>query len=250
MSVDIEPIIAFYVNLLIIQYHNKPKAQATIAALIRQVLAHGIFFDIRDGYAVETAVGIQLDVVGKYVGVDRFYQGQDFGSGFFALLPYAQPSPFDTQLGLLPYAEWIQGSGSVLTYDDVLSTTIALDDGSYRTLIEFKIIQNNGNNSHKQIDDSLYEFFGSAVRASSSGNMQMVYFVPYSLSQVMAAAIQKHVLPKPMGVGLNYYIPQRAPFFSCCTYENDQNIYNTGFTDYADFDNMRGETLDYSNLLS
>lgn len=250
MAEDIQGIIDYYTNLLIIQYHEQPNAQATIRALVSEAIASGIFFDIRDGYSIDAAVGVQLDVLGKYIGIDRFYRGQSFGTGFFALTPYNEATPPPTKLGLVTYSNWIPGLGPIITYDDILSAEFSLDDDNYRTLLRFKIIQNNINNSHQQIDDSLFEFFGTDVRASSAGNMVMFYFVPFALTQIMAVAIQKKVLPKPMGVRLDYYIPQSRPFFSCITYQNDQNPFNTGFTDYADFGTLEGETLEYENLQS
>jgi len=64
-------LIAYYVNLLIIQYKGKPKAEATIAALADLALDDMIALDVRDAYELGQAVGAQLDVIGKYAGVSR-----------------------------------------------------------------------------------------------------------------------------------------------------------------------------------
>ncbi len=63
----IQSLIDYYTGLLIIQYNNKPKAMATISAISEEMIASGVMFDVRDGYSVDIAVGVQLDIIGKYV---------------------------------------------------------------------------------------------------------------------------------------------------------------------------------------
>ena len=55
---DVTDLIEFYQNLLIIQYNEKEKAKATIGLLSETILADGILFDIRDGFNLDTAVGV------------------------------------------------------------------------------------------------------------------------------------------------------------------------------------------------
>ena len=80
---DVQNLIDYYTNLLIIQYNSKEKARATIELFSRVLLADGIFFDVLNAYNLDTAVGHQLDVIGKYVGVDRYYDALDLFD-FFA----------------------------------------------------------------------------------------------------------------------------------------------------------------------
>ena len=61
----------YYSDLLIIQYKGQPKAQATVQAVARQALCDNIAITIRDSFGVDTAIGVQLDVIGKYAGVTR-----------------------------------------------------------------------------------------------------------------------------------------------------------------------------------
>lgn len=62
--------------LLIIQYHNKPKAKGTIEALAK-MFPVDLIFAVRDGFDLDTATGKSLDILAKYVGVSRFYYDQD-----------------------------------------------------------------------------------------------------------------------------------------------------------------------------
>ena len=59
---DFQKLVEYYVNLLIIQYHNKPKAKATIRAFVSQLLEfYSLIKEIQFAYGIETAIGDQLD---------------------------------------------------------------------------------------------------------------------------------------------------------------------------------------------
>lgn len=66
-----QEIIDYYVNLLILQYRGKARARAHMSALVGEVVMDQLPLSVQNGYDVETAVGAQLDVLGKYVGVSR-----------------------------------------------------------------------------------------------------------------------------------------------------------------------------------
>lgn len=71
MSLTYEEQLQYYADLLPIQYRGKVKAQATIQALARQALGDNIGLAIQNAFNLEDSVGVQLDVLGKYAGVDR-----------------------------------------------------------------------------------------------------------------------------------------------------------------------------------
>lgn len=189
----------YYANLLIMQYHNKPRAKETIKASTASI-PDQLILDIINGFSVETAVGSQLDLLGVYVGVDRYYNNN--------------------------------------------GTLEMLSDEDYRILVKLKAIANTSTLSSKDLDKSLYDFFGNAIRMDSSGNMEMTYFVPLNKTPVIVAAIQKEVLPRPMGVRCSYIIEYDKKFFGFCTYQNRVAIYKTGFRTYSNPDKV-GEVLTY-----
>lgn len=121
---------------------------------------------------------------------------------------------------------------------------VALSDDDYRIILKLKAIANNSNLSHKSLDDSLYDFFSNTVRMDSEGNMEMTYFVPKNKTPVILAAIQKEVLPRPMGVRCSYIIEYDKKFFGFCTYSNQTAIYKTGFRTYNNPTKV-GEVLTY-----
>jgi hypothetical protein len=65
-------LINYYANLLILQYIGKPKAYATIQAIVGPVIMNQLPLAVQNAFNMDgTAVGVQLDVLGKYAGVTR-----------------------------------------------------------------------------------------------------------------------------------------------------------------------------------
>lgn len=64
-------IINYYASLLILQYLGKPKAYANIQTVVTPVIMDQLPLAVQDAFAVPTAIGVQLDVLGKYAGVSR-----------------------------------------------------------------------------------------------------------------------------------------------------------------------------------
>lgn len=240
-------LIQYYADLLIIQYAQKPKIRATIEAMIEQMLADNIAFDIRDAFDIETAVGVQLDILGKYVGVTRTHNGIVFTGKNFAFLEYDNLTPEAIQTGFSDYTDFETRDGIFVQYKDTLGDTLLLSDEDYRVIIKLKILQNSSNHSHKEIDDGLAEFFGTEIRADSLGDMVMDYFVPDDLTTIVSVAIQKDVLPRPMGVNTRYLISEKEGFFGFATYASTPT-FTKGFATYADVDTKAGNTLTYIKL--
>lgn len=66
-----QQIINYYADLLVLQYKGKPKAYATVQALVALVIADQLPMSVQEAYTLGTAVGVQLDIIGKYAGVTR-----------------------------------------------------------------------------------------------------------------------------------------------------------------------------------
>lgn len=61
----------YYANLLIMQYVSKPKAYATIKAYVTPVIMDQLPTQVQDAFDPATAIGVQLDTLGEYVGITR-----------------------------------------------------------------------------------------------------------------------------------------------------------------------------------
>lgn len=247
---EINDLVNYYANLLIIQYHSKDKAIATIEAITRETIANAVIFDVRDGYNIETAIGLQLDILGKYIGVNRFYSGTVL-NGFFSFISYDLfNAPLADYIGLADYADFEIKVGNLATYDSVINSTFELSDTDYRMLLKLKIILNNCNFSHGEINQLIFDFFGTSLIARSDGNMQMDYFFTPANFAIINVARDKELLPKPMGVGVGYLIPNLG-YFSFVSYDEFDAPASTkiGLSDYADYDTKNGNLLNYSNLM-
>lgn len=244
-------LIAYYANLLIIQYHNQPRAKATIELFAEILIASDIYLDVQNAYDVETAVGVQLDVIGKYVGVDRFYSELVI-TDYFSLIEYdevASPPASPPRFGFSDYTNFMAFSyNGTLQYSDLIATGNELNDDAFRTLIKLKIIINNSNFSHKEIDDNLFAFFGDQIRAESIGNMQMVFFITGELSSLIQAIVFKNLLPRPMGVGAAVVQNISGLMFGFTDYNESPSPYAYGFSDYSDFASLSGQVLQYSQI--
>lgn len=74
----------YYADLLIMQYKNKPRARATVQANVLQMLMPQYSSEtdidtkpilplaVMAAYNLDDAVGVQLDVLGKYLGMPRY----------------------------------------------------------------------------------------------------------------------------------------------------------------------------------
>lgn len=71
-----QQLIDYYASLLILQYLQQPKAFAHIQTLVTPVIMDQLILQVQDAFNLVPALGpvaegVQLDVLGKYVGVTR-----------------------------------------------------------------------------------------------------------------------------------------------------------------------------------
>lgn len=191
----------YYTNLLIVQYHNKPKARKTIKLMARLLWANMVLLQIRDAFDWKTATGMQLDIIGKWVGVDRFYKGQLFDfHPWFALIDW-NSEPDNLQGGFSTFENFETLEGGFLDYENILPTQNRLNDTAYRLMIGLKIIKNNISATCKNIDDAIWNYFEGRVYTTWRPDELTYYYAP-ELSEVMQVAQDKNVLPCPTGVRL------------------------------------------------
>jgi hypothetical protein len=214
-SVDLTNILNYYSNLLIIQYHDLSKAVATIKALcsvltpINTTTGNLLINDIRDAFNIDTAVGVQLDIIGEYVGVDRFWQGLSLTNGNY----FGYIDAYNSDISRVydcgytdAYSNPLTGS-PYLDADSILSITNKLNDDDYRQLIRLKILQNTSNHSWASLVNGLYAIFGDSVYISTCNNGKMSYLTPSTTPMLIQAMVAKGILPRPMGITISGLIP-------------------------------------------
>lgn len=212
-SQEIEDLIQSYVNLLIIQYADKPNAKQQIEDYTRGIVNNDIFGQIQEAFNIDTAVGAQLDILGKYIGIDRNGQQQEITEGvdFFSVLA-DDVTQNDDAFGTVDSTQFLTFTSHILGAEPTdFTTSQVLDDESYRFILKLRIIQNAINHSDKEIDDAIIEVFkGDLIPSSADGTMTMTYVVDSESLTFAIIALQKGALPKPIGVRLPYLI-ERPP---------------------------------------
>ena len=246
----VESLVAYYVNLLIIQYHNQPKAQAHIALLIDMLLMSAVMLDVLNGYDINTAVGVQLDILGKYAGVTRYYDQIDL-TNYFGLTDYSDGgSPPSGEFGLSTYLTFGGNSyNGTLRYDEIVTTKNALSDNDFRVLIKLAILTNTCTMGWGEIDQKIFDLFGTTIRAESVGNMKMFYFFTTAITPLIQAMILDAILPKPMGVRVTYIQQNADAFFGLVTYDGIVQPNERGCTTYANYATTPGACLTYAQIL-
>ena len=202
-----EELLKYYSNLLIVQYNGKPKAKATIEMLTKIIYGVSntpLFLQIQNAFDWKTAIGNQLDIIGKWVGVNKTYQGLLFwGKTFLSYPKTSDLTPSDKtdslQHGYSDYSTFNTDLGGTLTYNELQFVEQELDPESFRTVIGLKIIKNSIKLTAKNIDDAIWEYFGGEVYTTWT-SLKVTYHFPDSLNTIMTVCKYKNVLPAPIGV--------------------------------------------------
>lgn len=154
---------------------------------------------VQNGYNLlgdSPAVGVQLDILGKYAGVTR--------------------------------------NGNSTT-----GQPITLNDADFLTLIQVAIISNNSFSSLFEINNLLFGFFGTKILCVDNANMTLDYLISsISSTDLIELFITENVLPHPMGVRISViiYAPIVDAFFGFITYDNPvQPMITRPFNNYDDY---------------
>lgn len=200
-----EELLKYYPNLLTIQYNSKNKAKATIEMLVKLLWANNMLAQIRDGFNIDTAEGVQLDVIGLWVGVDRYvYQKPYDNHPWLSLIDLSGASDTNLQGGFAELSNFDTTLGGFLTNDlAVGGTTATLSDDNFRFCIKLKIIKNSISHTCKNIDDAIYNLCGlNLITRWDTANHTLYYeYNPaWDKALIMTAVEKKNILPCPTGV--------------------------------------------------
>ena len=193
-------------SLIILQYRQAPKNRALIKAVVDLVFANNLPLQIRDlCLSVSNSEGAQLDVVGQWVGLDRYYDAIDlWEQPYTALVNYSNISSGtyeQWQGGFSTYSNFADNDGGFLTYSAWQNTRTKVNqmgDDYFRQLIKLKIIKNSIAFTNKNIDDAIWQWGGGDVY-TTWGIMEVTYHYPASMHNLFQLAIYKNVLLAPTG---------------------------------------------------
>ena len=203
-----EELAATYVQLLIIQYsdpNNQPNAIATINLLATEAIANQIVlqvlsgFSINDSYGQTPAVGVQLDILGQFVGAERFLDGYSPPINYFSYGDTVGPDNNaygfgDIYNNIIPLDYWESTVNTAGTY--------TLSDGQMSQLIQYLATKNNMYMSLENIDNLLFSLFGTEVTVEET-NMELQYSDAGGNGSVMYGVINYlNAFPHPAGVNI------------------------------------------------
>lgn len=251
----IEQLRKYYSDLLLLEY-QKTKAIAHIKLLVDLLMpinsktGNLLIKDISDCFNIDSAVGVQLDTVGKYIGLNRFFVQVSIDEG-----DYFQPTTYLTlneiteqELGFSTYDTFETSLGGFIQYEDAQQTNNELSDDDYRNLLRMQILFNNSNGSRKQTAENLFKFFGDGIQVADGGAvMSIIYFATPEYTDILNYSLQNGLIPRPAGVriaasqGTNTY-------FDFTTYDATSYSDNIGFSDYSNFDSVDGDMFTYDNF--
>lgn len=193
-----QELIAYYVNLLIIQYKTLPNATGTIQALATEVVANQIYSQVLNGFSIQTAVGEQLDILASYVGAPRTIFGYSPAQVYFSFPGYADSVTADT--GFAEYGDATDPVGFWLLYS-TSQTSYVLTDGELRQLIAYMIALHASDYTINSIDLLLQTFFGNYCTFEDNEDMTMTYTHLLSDPNSLFGIVnQINKLPHPAGV--------------------------------------------------
>lgn len=160
-------LIKSYQDLLELQYHEKPKAREHIKTICESLIADMVLWKIQEQCMdVDVSVGVQLDIIGKWVGIDRYFKGNKYDNNkWYAYYDWDEKDqPNSLQGGMWDWdTSEKPNNAPFLNYDWILVIKNKLNDDDFRTLIKLKIIKNNTNATCKNIDDEIYKLFKGVI---------------------------------------------------------------------------------------
>lgn len=157
-------------------------------------------------FDVDTAVGVQLDTIGRWVGQSRLIEGvllvQFFG--------------FTDQLAALPFGE--EGNpavgGRFYGEGEPFTSTSVLADPEYRTLIKARIVRNNAQGTTAELVAALDFLFTAPCIVDDPGTMAIGVSIGRPLTLVEQAIVAGlDILPRPAGVRIAWIIYYYGEFF-------------------------------------
>lgn len=234
-------LIAYYQDLLIMQYSSLPRASATIAAYVKRVIADQLVAQVRDGFGFSTGVGVQpgtaqgvqLDAVASYRGAMRTTFGIDLSRTYFQM-PFYGEAGADAAPGFALYGQspitWF-----FLNYIDANRPIYALNDDELCRLTQFRAQVQSMLLSIENVDEVLFDFFADNVAVFEDGNLHLTYIDLISDPDTLFGIVaQTQSLPRPAGVRLDVLRSETiTEFFGFQRYNQTLNPTFVGFGLYG-----------------
>ncbi len=191
---------------LITPEHQKPNFLAVV-----DLVANGIgsitslVQSIPGEFDLDNAEGVQLDILGQWIGQSRVVPNV-LTLSYFGFSELGGGADGDQQ----PFGELTNASIGAAFYNlgDPIGTTTSLNDAQYRTILAAAIIRNQYDGSLPQLEQALEDIFGCSCAVLDPGLRSIVTLVSQAQSQVVQALVSNYdILPRPAGVKSTILFP-------------------------------------------
>jgi hypothetical protein len=197
---EFDEITLYYINLLIMQYVTKERARNTVGVFVRELVNGSLISQVRDGFDLDTAIGVQLDKVAAYRGLVRTVYGIDLTREYFSVAFYDDSTPFDG-VGFAFYDE--DAPGYSFFYSDTNRPVYSMTDSELRRIVKLVAKTQSRFLSVKEIDEILWAEFGDNLYLVDNENMTIEYVHdPTDTDNLFKIAEGVGALPKPAGVSM------------------------------------------------
>lgn len=188
----------YYANLLAQQYRGLPRASAQVRLFTKQAWCDLLAQAVGSAFDLDTAIGTQLDVLGKYIGVSRL-QDDPASKPYFG---FHETEGGGNWLGMRSTTDPAINA-NVIWYSvgDAQLNPTALTDAQYRLLLNLKIACNICDETLYSIQNLLHELLPGLVALVDHKDMTMTYTVTQSVP--ISPTILVKFLPRPMAVGVS-----------------------------------------------
>lgn len=196
-----------YTNLITSEHADKPKFVAMVAALCQPMVdIQNLCEQVPALYDIETAIGVQLDFIGQWVGISRALPEQLTGVYF----------SFDTPGLGFDQGVW-EGPFNPSTY------LVFLPDDHYRLLLNARILNNqwDGSTDHAYtIAQTVFNPLGYELIIQDNADLTMslgivgVTTAPTALIQAMLTQGVLDIKPATVGIRTYFYPSIPGPIFA------------------------------------
>lgn len=210
MDKIIETVKEWACSLIIIQYRGSEQNKSVIRMLVDLLFAKMLCLQMQeDCLNVEKSTGVLLDVVGLWVGINRFTKYFEAQGKYFSYPSYKQiqnQSYTPIQTGFSTYLNFTTLKGVFIRYKELIfrvTGTWFLSDTQYRKLIKLKIIKNSIAHTRKNIDDSIYLWSEGHVKTTWN-KMSLTYTSDSKdYDYLLKVAEEKKILLSPTACEIN-----------------------------------------------
>lgn len=195
-----------YTLMLIKQYWEKPKARAEIELSMRSYSKIAdLFKQVITSLDIDQAVGVQLDMIGKAVGLSRNVP-EVIPKVFFGFAGGDNVEGFSDKFNVSRI-----GAPFLNKFSPTYSS-LQLDDDRYRRFLKVKIASNTASafmvsDDHISIQDAVQLAFNGRAYAVDNQDMSITLYVESSVGSQEIRLIRKmNILPRPQGVSYRFIV--------------------------------------------